>query len=386
MSTAELFQSAQSRALRRSAAFGHAPGGLGAAVRFGGLLAIALVIWTAAFGVSPAGAAAALALTAATLLALIVSLADRGDFAASSSVRIARHLQAGAFVTVFALAADAFFHSAAPPLRLLGAGLVVCLYGAAWDLLISNTRALRRPLRVLALGAGPATARLSAAFAVDSPSTVELVGAITLPEDEETEVAPLGDLSRLAEIVEERHIDAVVLAGSVGRLDAIEHCLALPDPPRVLELSQVYERAFGRVPVDEITAAWFLRSLSVSRNGLTVVPRRLVDILLATVLLVLAAPLMLLIALAVRLDSPGPALYRQQRAGAGGRPFTILKFRSMVLDAERYGAPLGDRGGSPRHPSSAASCAASASTSSPSSGTCWSATWRWSARAPSAPR
>ena len=268
MSTAELFQSAQSRALRRSAAFGHAPGGLGAAVRFGGLLTIALVIWMAAFGFSPAGAAAALALTAATLLALVVSLADRGDFAASSSVRIARHLQAGIFVTISALAADAFFQSAAPPLRLLGAGLVVCLYGAAWDLLVSNTRALRRPLRVLALGAGPATARLSAAFSVDSPSTVELVGAITLPEDEETEVAPLGDLSRLAEIVEERQIDAVVLAGSVGRLDAIEHCLALPDPPRVLELSQVYERAFGRVPVDEITAAWFLRSLSVSRNGL----------------------------------------------------------------------------------------------------------------------
>ncbi len=62
--------------------------------------------------------------------------------------------------------------------------------------------------------------------------------------------------------------------------------------------------------------------------------KRLVDIMVSAVLLVLAAPLMAIIALAVRLDSPGPVLFRQPRVGKDGRLFTMYKFRSMVPDAE----------------------------------------------------
>jgi lipopolysaccharide/colanic/teichoic acid biosynthesis glycosyltransferase len=58
------------------------------------------------------------------------------------------------------------------------------------------------------------------------------------------------------------------------------------------------------------------------------------DILLAALGLLLLWPVFLLIALAIRLDSPGPVLYRQTRLGRGGRPFTLLKFRSMRLDAD----------------------------------------------------
>jgi exopolysaccharide biosynthesis polyprenyl glycosylphosphotransferase len=59
------------------------------------------------------------------------------------------------------------------------------------------------------------------------------------------------------------------------------------------------------------------------------------DILIASMVLVLAAPLMLLIALAIKLDSPGPVLFRQTRIGKGGKPFTLYKFRSMYDGAER---------------------------------------------------
>ncbi|NWG72387.1 MAG: exopolysaccharide biosynthesis polyprenyl glycosylphosphotransferase [Parvularculaceae bacterium] len=65
--------------------------------------------------------------------------------------------------------------------------------------------------------------------------------------------------------------------------------------------------------------------------------KRVFDILAATALLVFLAPLILLVALAIKLDSPGPVLYRQQRIGRGGRPFEILKFRSMTVDAEKDG-------------------------------------------------
>ncbi|HEV7516944.1 MAG TPA: exopolysaccharide biosynthesis polyprenyl glycosylphosphotransferase, partial [Thermoanaerobaculia bacterium] len=66
--------------------------------------------------------------------------------------------------------------------------------------------------------------------------------------------------------------------------------------------------------------------------------KRLLDLTAACVGLLLAAPLMALVALAVRLDSPGPVFFRQERVGRGRRPFTLWKFRSMAQDAEAGGA------------------------------------------------
>ncbi|MEB3275541.1 MAG: sugar transferase [Cyanobacteriota bacterium] len=65
--------------------------------------------------------------------------------------------------------------------------------------------------------------------------------------------------------------------------------------------------------------------------------KRGADLVVAALALLLLAPLLLLVALAVRLDSPGPVLFRQQRVGLGGRTFEMLKFRSMVEDAPRLG-------------------------------------------------
>ena len=63
--------------------------------------------------------------------------------------------------------------------------------------------------------------------------------------------------------------------------------------------------------------------------------KRCIDIICAVVLLVLLSPLMALIALAIRLDSPGPAIFRQKRVGKWGKQFTMLKFRSMHVDADQ---------------------------------------------------
>jgi lipopolysaccharide/colanic/teichoic acid biosynthesis glycosyltransferase len=66
--------------------------------------------------------------------------------------------------------------------------------------------------------------------------------------------------------------------------------------------------------------------------------KRLVDIVCSVLGLVVLGPLMLAIALEIRRESPGPALFRHRRAGRGGRPFTMLKFRTMRADADPYGA------------------------------------------------
>ena len=63
--------------------------------------------------------------------------------------------------------------------------------------------------------------------------------------------------------------------------------------------------------------------------------KRLVDLVMATTILLLTWPFMLLTALMVKLDSPGPALFKQERIGQDGRPFTLMKFRSMRADAEK---------------------------------------------------
>jgi len=68
--------------------------------------------------------------------------------------------------------------------------------------------------------------------------------------------------------------------------------------------------------------------------------RRLLDALVSGVGLLLLSPLLLGAALAVRLSSPGPVLFRQERVGLGGRPFEILKFRTMRVDADRDGLQL----------------------------------------------
>jgi exopolysaccharide biosynthesis polyprenyl glycosylphosphotransferase len=67
--------------------------------------------------------------------------------------------------------------------------------------------------------------------------------------------------------------------------------------------------------------------------------KRVFDIFSAALLLVVSAPVMLLAAVAIRLDSPGPALYRQERVGKNGKNFVIIKFRSMRTDSEKDGTP-----------------------------------------------
>jgi lipopolysaccharide/colanic/teichoic acid biosynthesis glycosyltransferase len=67
------------------------------------------------------------------------------------------------------------------------------------------------------------------------------------------------------------------------------------------------------------------------------VTKRVLDIVVSLVGLLVTFPLLALAALAVRMDSPGPLLYRGRRVGKGGKPFDILKFRSMVIDAEKIG-------------------------------------------------
>jgi lipopolysaccharide/colanic/teichoic acid biosynthesis glycosyltransferase len=79
------------------------------------------------------------------------------------------------------------------------------------------------------------------------------------------------------------------------------------------------------------------RRFSVSWGEMSILLKRVFDLLAAGLMLMVLAPLLAGIAVAIRLGSPGPAIFRQERAGRNGRPFAFYKFRTMRLDADPFG-------------------------------------------------
>ena len=98
------------------------------------------------------------------------------------------------------------------------------------------------------------------------------------------------------------------------------------------------EAKSGRVDVATARADDFAGAAAICTQGFLSVGKRAFDILAALSLIVLFSPLLALTAIAIRLDTKGPVLYRQRRVGLGGREFDIYKFRSMRTDAEKDGA------------------------------------------------
>lgn len=107
----------------------------------------------------------------------------------------------------------------------------------------------------------------------------------------------------------------------------------------VLEGLSFYERLTGKIVVEGLNPGWLIFSEGFSRQRLTLVIKRIIDVICATVGLILSAPLLAIVAVLIKLDSKGPILYRQVRVGEGQHPFTLWKLRSMCQDAEAGGGP-----------------------------------------------
>ena len=108
---------------------------------------------------------------------------------------------------------------------------------------------------------------------------------------------------------------------------------------RVIGLHGFYEHVLGRVPVDGLPPRWFMSVLHLYQRPYSRFRKRAFDCVLAVVSLILVAPVLAATALLVRLSSSGSILFRQVRLGEGGKPFEVVKFRTMVEGAELPGAP-----------------------------------------------
>jgi len=98
------------------------------------------------------------------------------------------------------------------------------------------------------------------------------------------------------------------------------------------------ERELGKIDITLLQPSWMLYSDGFKYSKRRMIAKRLFDLLLASVFFLVLWPFMLLTAIAVKLESPGPVLYHQVRVGLNGRHFRIYKFRSMRQDAEKNGA------------------------------------------------
>ncbi len=131
----------------------------------------------------------------------------------------------------------------------------------------------------------------------------------------------------------------MALSDRRGRLPISELLQAKLSGIRVEDATTTYERLTGKILIDDLKPSWVIFSNGFVVSRTTRVLKRGIDIALASAGLVLGAPLMLLTAIAVKLDSRGPFLYSQARVGENGAVFTVHKFRSMRVDAEA-GTPI----------------------------------------------
>ena len=195
--------------------------------------------------------------------------------------------------------------------------------------------------RVLVLGAGSRAARIEALGRRDGTSFI-VAGYVATNDGPVAVEAPVVrlDLARLADHVLATGASEVVLA-----LEERRNALPLGDLLRVkttgvhvTDLSTFLERETGRVDLDTLNPSWLIFSDGFSSGRrLSGIAKRLFDLVVSLAILILTGPLILLIALLIKLESKGPAFFRQRRVGRYGETFDIPKLRSMRQDAEVNG-------------------------------------------------
>jgi exopolysaccharide biosynthesis polyprenyl glycosylphosphotransferase len=148
-----------------------------------------------------------------------------------------------------------------------------------------------------------------------------------------------GDLPGIAAVLTDHAVDEIVVGSELASNASVGRAVAagLESRCRVTDQATFVEKLSGEVPAESITAEWFLRA-DVQNHVNYEALKRITDLVAAAFGLLLTLPLWPLVALLIRLDSRGPALFRQMRVGQHGRCFHIYKFRTMRLDAEKDGA------------------------------------------------
>ncbi len=221
---------------------------------------------------------------------------------------------------------------------LTGAAVVLPAWRTAFDRVASSALCRRT---VLILGGGFLADACAALLTGDHGTGLGLAGVL-LQEGERPPpgVPVLGRYLDVARVAAEHGVDRIVVVSSERRGTLpVEALLDLKlRGVEVEEGIELFERVTGKVFVPALKPSDLVFGRGYRPRPVPLLLKRAFDVAAAALGLVLSAPLLLVAALAIKLDSPGPVLYAQVRAGVLGRSFTLRKLRSMRTDAEARGA------------------------------------------------
>lgn len=146
----------------------------------------------------------------------------------------------------------------------------------------------------------------------------------------------LGSIDALPAVLRSQQIDEVVVALPWRSIEQIMDVMAQCEPRgvRARIVPDLFQLRLNRVDIDDISGIPLIGVRDASIRGWNRALKRLSDIVVAAISLVIASPLMALVAILIEWDSPGPALFPQVRVGRDGRQFTLYKFRSMIIGAD----------------------------------------------------
>jgi exopolysaccharide biosynthesis polyprenyl glycosylphosphotransferase len=328
------------------------------------LLLVSEIVWTAfsftlaawlSFNVDPAifllyegGLQRILLVTASIVLALYF-FDLYTDIAVRSPIRLAQQLLEAVGVGFITEALSSYVNrDSRLPISLMLEGGALCVAGLLFWRLVYGSRVmgLVGTERVLFAGVSPAVCEVAAHIASRPEVGLEVLGYVgdTALTDSPELGERLGDIQSLKQVVETVRPDRVVvgLSDRRGQLPLAELIDLRVAGYHIEEAATTFESACGRVSLDllHLSDLVFADRMSPPRRSAMV--HAVLDIGVASLATILFSPLMIVVALAIKLTSPGPVFYRQKRIGRRSKPFDMLKFRTMLDE------PPGTNGGEPQ--------------------------------------
>jgi exopolysaccharide biosynthesis polyprenyl glycosylphosphotransferase len=173
-----------------------------------------------------------------------------------------------------------------------------------------------------------------AGYVIDGPAPAPLAGEKIL-----------GTIEELPRLLQSHVLDEIIFALPRQRLDEIEGAVLLCEEQGVSArvCVELFTPRIGRMEVDDLDGIPALSFSTTPSDALALVGKRVFDVCVSLAALLALAPLLAVVALAIRVDSPGPIFFRQRRVGVNGREFPLYKFRSMHRDAEARLAALREK-------------------------------------------
>jgi sugar transferase (PEP-CTERM system associated) len=215
--------------------------------------------------------------------------------------------------------------------------LVVIL---SWRLLLDFSSSLiGYSERILVMGTGATGIALAKEIVSRPEFNLKVVGFLGEKKDRVGDLLAdcsiIGELQQVVDIAKKEKVDRVILSLAERRgLMPVRDLLHLRFAGiRVEEAHTIFERISGRIMVEHLTPSWLILSEGFRRSQLITFTKRTIDILVSLFTLIITAPIMAIVALAIYLETGSPILFRQQRTGLHNKTFSMLKFRSMRVNS-----------------------------------------------------